>query len=354
MKVHHLDRLAVGEAEETGAGLDPRDNRLRHFEGCVCLGAMPPRQQLARIWFKDQRWVLLFNALIRSSSWIAERPVPLRVAELAHLSGLSGQSVLLALRQAREAGDFVSARADADRRRLVMEPSEQIRSLALWQRDTFLVAITSLTGRADPTRRLPPEAERAWSRLFFEASFTAVGWSCRRAASLSTVDRALLLWDLIKGGPQGSAQFVGRQVALGRASRQTIRNHLAWLREGGWLAPGKLLVPSDMARRRFATMLDAFERRAHLMLDLLEALAADPGISPCLRARAGLEGWPEGWEPCRIRLGERPRQGAADDGAYPVAPAQPCCAGADGALAKEGPATPQELAGASPGWRQPA
>lgn len=239
----------------------------------------------------------------------------LSVAELAGLSGLSVQSVQLALRDARLAGDFVSARAPDDRRRLVFEPSPPLRALADVRRRNFVMVACQLTGRPDPTPRLTEQAEHAWRRFYAEMCVNKTGRSAARGRRLALAGRALLLWDLVVDGPQTATLFVPRQQERAQVSRQTILNHLAWLRAEGWLAPGEPLTPTALARERFGMMLGVFEACAQRVLDLLELLAEQPSVAACIQAPPAGTICPRSWPRCRCTV-------SAAHQAPPAAPAR--------------------------------
>lgn len=78
------------------------------------------------------------------------------------------------------------------------------------------------------------EAEHAWRQFHAEMCVNTTGRSAARGRRLALASRALLLWDLVMDGPQPATLFVLRQQERARVSRQTILNHLAWLRAEGW------------------------------------------------------------------------------------------------------------------------
>ncbi len=274
---------------------------VRALRDSACMGALPRRDRLCAVWYRDQRWFLLLQALLRNSAWVNGTALPLSVAELATLSGMSGQAVLLALRQARDGGDFTSDRAMSDRRRLLMEPSAAVRDLAEWRRYEFTRAAATYAGREDPSPRLTPDAAVAWRRLFIESTFTLASMGPNRAAQFGVSMRAFLLWDMLLDGPQRTVDFVPRHAARLRTSNQTIRNRLAWLRQHGWLEQQELLVATPMAAERFSAMVGVFDGRVRRVLDLLEMLAEHPWLAECLKpgphdARGAQ------WEMCRYQV----------------------------------------------------
>lgn len=298
-----LDALYGDTPAAPFAPADPGDPRYRMLRGLPGMGARPRGGQSTQIWLRDHRRCILFHTLIRSSAWVNGAPISLTVAELARLSGLSVQSILLALRDARATGEFTSVRAEADRRRLVLEPSAALRALADARRNAYARVASELTGRADPTPRLTPAAEQAWRRLYAELCVNKVGGAAARGSRLSLAARALLLWDLVTDGPQLLRLFIPVQQERRQASRQTILNHLAWLRAHGWLEPGDPLVPTALARARFSAMLGVFEACAHRVLDLLELLAEAPAVAGCVSLPPDDAISPRLWVRCRITAG---------------------------------------------------
>lgn len=298
--LRHLDALCGDPPAVPFSAADPADPRFRPLRALPGMGTRPVGDRLARIWLRDHRRCILFHALLRSSAWMNGTACSLTVAELARLSGLSVQSVLLALRDARLAGDFIADRAAEDRRRLALEPAPALRALAEARRRAYLAAACALTGRPDPTSQLTAEAAHAWRRLYAELCVNKVGGAEPRRARLATAARALLLWDLVVEGPQPLRLFVPAQRQRRQASRQTIMNHLAWLRARGWLEPGDPLVPTALARARFGAMLGVFETGAQRVLDLLELLAAEPALAACVALPAEDAVSPRPWLRCRI------------------------------------------------------
>lgn len=283
---------------------DPADPRFRLLRDLPGMGARPRADRLARLWLRDHRRCILFHAIIRSSAWLNDRPISLTVAELARLSALSAQSVMLILAEARNAGEIVTARAEPDRRRLLIEPGAALRALADQRRHAHTGLAAELTGRADPSPRLTGEAEHAWRRLHAELSVNKLGPGVDRGRRLAVARRALLLWDLVTEGPQRTRDFLPRQQIRSRASRQTICNHLAWLRAEGWLAAGEPLTATPFAHRRFAAMLGTFEACAQRVLDLLDLLAERPRDAACIVLPPRLTACPASWLRCRWRVHE--------------------------------------------------
>lgn len=281
---------------------DPTEPRFRVLRALPGMGTRARGDPLAQIWLRDHRRCILFHTLVRSSAWMNGTAASLSVAELARLSGLSVQSVQLALRDARLAGDLVSVRAEHDRRRLEFEPSPALRALADARRRHYVNVACQLTGRPNPTPRLSAEAVRAWRRLYAEMCVNKTGCSAARGRRLTLAGRALLVWDLVADGPQPATRFVPRQQERAQVSRQTIPNHLAWLRAEGWLCPGEPLTPTPLARERFSLMLGVFEACAQRLLDLLELLAEQPDAAACILLPPGGATCPRSWLRCRCTV----------------------------------------------------
>lgn len=297
-----LDALYGDRPDVPVTPADPAEPRFRMLRALPGLGARAKGDPLTQIWLRDHRRCILFHTLVRSSAWMNGTAASLSVAELARLAGLSVQSVQLALRDARLAGDFVSARAEEDRRRLVLEPSPALRALADARRRNYVTVACQLTGRPDPTPRLTGQAEHAWRRLYAEMCVNKTGRSAARGRRLAVASRALLLWDLVVDGPQPATLFMRRQQERVRVSRQTILNHLAWLRVEGWLGPGEPLTPTALARERFSAMLGVFEACAHRVLDLLELLAERPQVAACILPPPRGAPCPYAWSRCRCSV----------------------------------------------------
>lgn len=299
-----LDALYGDRPDVPFTPADPAEPRFRILRALPGMGARTRGDPLAQIWLRNHRRCILFHALIRSSAWLNGTAASLSVAELARLSGLSVQSVQLALRDARLAGDLVALRAEDDRRRLVFEPSPALRALADARRRNYVAIACQLTGRPDPTPRLTEAAEHAWRRLHAEFCVNKTGRSAARGRRLTVASRALLLWDLVMDGPQPAPLFVPRQQERAQVSRQTILNHLAWLRAEGWLAPGEPLTPTALARERFGMMLGVFEACAQRVLDLLELLAEQPGVAACILLPPTATSCPRTWPRCRCAVSD--------------------------------------------------
>lgn len=278
---------------------EPRFRVLRALPG---MGARARGDLLTHIWLRDHRRCILFHTLVRSSAWMNGTAASLSVAELARLSGLSLQSVQLALRDARLAGELVSVRAEQDRRRLEFEPSPALCALADARRRAYVSVACQLTGRPDPTPRLGAEAVHGWRRLYAEVCVNKTSLAGSRGRRLTLANRVLLLWDLVFDGPQPTTRFVPRQQERAQVSRQTILNHLAWLRAEGWLKPGEPLTPTPLAHERFSMMLGVFEACAQRVLDLLELIAEQPDVAGCILPPPGGAAFPRAWLRCRCTV----------------------------------------------------
>lgn len=297
--LRYLDALYGDRPEVPFALADPTEPRFRVLRALPGMGTRARGDPLAQIWLRDHRRCILFHTLVRSSAWMNGTAASLSVAELARLSGLSVQSVQLALRDARLVGDLVSVRAEHDRRRLEFAPSPELRTLADARRRHYVDVACQLTGRPDPTPRLSAEGVRAWRRLYAEICVNKTGRSAARGRRLTLAGRALLVWDLVADGPQPTTRFMPRQQERAQVSRQTIPNHLAWLRAEGWLCPGEPLTPTPLARERFSLMLGVFEACAQRVLDLLDLLAEQPGVAACILLPPGGATCPRSWVRCR-------------------------------------------------------
>lgn len=300
--LRYLDALYGDRPEVPFAPADPTEPRFRILRALPGMGTRARGDPLTHIWLRDHRRCILFHTLLRSSAWMNGTAASLSVAELARLSGLSVQSVQLALRDARLAGDLVSVRAEQDRRRLEVEPSPALRALADARRRNYLNVACQLTGRPDPTPRLSAEAAHAWRRLYAEMCVNKTGRSAARGRRLTVANRALLVWDLVADGPQPATRFVPRQQERAQVSRQTILNHLAWLHAEGWLSPGEPLTPTPFARERFSLMLGVFEACAQRVLDLLDLLALQPGVAACILLPPRAATCPRSWLRCRCTV----------------------------------------------------
>lgn len=313
-----LDGLYGDRPDVPFTPADASEVRFRALRALPAMGARAKGDPLVHIWLRDHRRCILFHTLIRSSAWLNGTAASLSVAELARLSGLSVQSVQLALRDARLAGDFVSMRAEDDRRRLVLEPSPALRALADARRRNYVTVACQLTGRPDPTPRLSDAAGHAWRRLHAELCVNKTGRSAARGQRLTLANRALLLWDLVTDGPQPATLFVPRQQERAQVSRQTILNHLAWLRAEGWLCPGEPLTPTPLARERFSIMLGVFEACAQRVLDLLELLAERPSVAACILLPPRGTTCPPSWLRCRCAVSPTRQAPLATPGRRPV------------------------------------
>ncbi len=247
-----------------------------------CMGGTAALSGLFRVWYKDIRWTLLLKSILLNSAWANGLARPSIARELSLHSGLSVPAVLLAIRDAKQTGDFEVTRFSADRRVNVLEPSEAVIALSTMLRDGYLRAVKAHFHRDLDTGAAALPLERGWRRIYLDLVLNRTGFTRERSQRLVAAQRIFTLWPIVLGERISHGDFVEQVSRDNQLSAQTIRNRVQWLREAGWLEAGDRLALTALAERRFRAMARTFWRRGQHVLDLLEVLRAAPMMADAI------------------------------------------------------------------------
>ncbi|WP_291295425.1 hypothetical protein [Elioraea sp.] len=259
------------------------DPRIRYMTG---------RDRHARFWLREQAYVLLLTAIALRSSWLNGAPLPVAQKELPGLSGLSERMVRNTLQRAIATGDLVRRKPAPGMRGLLLDLAPGVVAAIEARNAGYLAAVAEAIGR--PVPELPPAAKPAFERLrcrMLLASYGPPGTPpdplfLRRSF-------AYLVLDALLDGSKHRAAVVAAAAGRTGVTAMTIRNTLARAERTGWIARGKTVAATPMARERVGRMASAMMLRWELALDVMALLVREPGLAARLDA-ACAAAWPAG------------------------------------------------------------
>ena len=281
LAVRYLDALRPDWVPAIQPSVTPGQARLRRLREHPQMNIMFSSSRIERFWARDVGWLTLFATLMSRSPPVALAEEPLRIADLARISGLSPATVQAAIARGCHTGDFLKERAGADRRQLLLRPSAPLIEYGYRTTAESFAMGAEFCGRPAPDlARLQALAGPRFLRLGL-ALASSMG-SQGGLGSLARRNTFFTLWDLLLAGDPAPPGFIRSQAHRLRVSSPTVRAVLEGARAQGWLEPGLEPRLTPLAVERLCACFSLAELRWNLLLDALDAVAAHPEWAPGL------------------------------------------------------------------------
>ncbi len=259
------------------------DDRFRRYRSEPVVNRHIATDRISTFWCRDHvRGCLLREIMLQSLAEDAALRL-IRVPELAHRTGLSVGAVQYTIKLSIETGDFIKVRSSYDKRTNVLIPSAELYAYFIQDIRDNLRGFSDFCGRP----RLDPDilakvGGSSYARLMIRSMSMLQDGLSENAAALARRNFFYLMWDLLLEPELGGRGCVATMARRLQISAPTVAKVVEQGREHGWFEPGEYLVPSALARQRYAMMLSVFEARCNLLLDALDAVLAEPGLAPAL------------------------------------------------------------------------
>ncbi len=269
--------------EGVTATVQPTDNRVRQLRVAPMANRHVATDRIGIFWGRDHVWSGLLREIMVRYLAGDEALRPIRLPELVARTGLSATSVYYAIRTAVETGDFTKVRSKYDKRVNILVPSLEMHEYFEQDIKDNLRVFAVFCGRPrlDPAH-LGQVGGREFRRLMIRSMSLLPGQLSEEAAARAHRSFFYLMWDLLLEPELGGRGFVANMAKQMNVAFSTIARVVEHGRSEGWFEAGEALRPSAMARYRYAMMFTVFEARCNLLLDALEAVAAEPALAPAL------------------------------------------------------------------------